>query len=82
MNDEYLTGTLYPSKRYTGRLIPIGKFYNDYIGPYEVTPNVKEQQILNTTDRVLHKDVTIKEIPYFDVSNTSGGSTVYIGSEV
>ena len=52
-----------------------------YEGDYVVTPKV-EEQIMPTKDKVLLEDVTIKSIPYFNVGNNSGGSTVYIGSEV
>ena len=27
-------------------------------------------------------DVTVKKIPFYNVSNTAGGTTVYIGKEV
>ena len=50
-----------------------------YEGDYAVTPKIDEQTI-PTKDKFLVKDVTINPIPYFDVSNTSGGSTVYIGT--
>lgn len=52
-----------------------------YTGKYDVTPKVTEQ-MLRTKGKVLADDVRIKEIPYYDVSNTSGGSTIYIGNEV
>lgn len=52
-----------------------------YSGEYEVTPEV-EQQVLNTAQKFLEADVTIKEIPYSETSNTAGGSTVYIGKEL
>lgn len=55
--------------------------YTDYTGAYEVTPKVTEQS-LKTKDKHMTDDVTIKSIPFFNVSNTSGGSTAYIGSEV
>lgn len=55
--------------------------YIDYTGEYEVIPKV-EQQILNTKDRHMVDDVTVKAIPYFDVGNNAGGSTVYIAKEV
>lgn len=58
---------------------PVG--YVDYTGEYDVTPKVTEQS-LKTKDKHLTDDVTIKAIPYFNVGNNSGGSTVYIGSEV
>lgn len=52
-----------------------------YFGDYVVTPKVDEQ-MLKTKDKVLTDDVVIKSIPFFKVSNTNGGSTVYIGNEV
>lgn len=52
-----------------------------YIGDYIVTPKVKSQT-LQTSGKVMEDNVTIKSIPFFNVSNTSGGSTVFIGNEV
>lgn len=52
-----------------------------YTGEYTVTPKV-EAQTMPTKEKVMLDDVTIRAIPYFDVSNTSGGRTVYIGNEV
>ena len=49
-----------------------------YKGQYEVTPTVKGLT-LPTKERVLEEDIKILEIPFFNVSNTAGGSTVYIG---
>ena len=52
-----------------------------YTGDYEVTPKV-EKQTMPTKDKILINDMTIEAIPFYNVSNTSGGSTVFIGSEV
>lgn len=52
-----------------------------YTGEYTVTPKVNSQT-LETAKKLMINDVTIKAIPYYDVGNTSGGSTVYIGNEV
>ena len=52
-----------------------------YSGAYEVTPAVGSQTI-PTAKTFMAEDMTVCAIPYFDVGNTSGGSTVYIGSEV
>lgn len=52
-----------------------------YLGPYEITPMV-DLQTVPTAQKFMTKDMTINAIPYFDVGNTAGGSTVYIGSEV
>lgn len=50
-----------------------------YSGSYDVTPTV-DPQSLATKDKFMKDDVHIQSIPYFDVGNTSGGSTVYIGT--
>lgn len=55
--------------------MPVG--YEDYTGPYEVTPKV-ESQSLNTEDKHMAHDVTIKPIPYYEVSNQNG-KTIIIG---
>lgn len=52
-----------------------------YEGNYLVTPKVTEQT-MPTKDKVMRDDVTIKSIPFFNVGNTSGGTTAYIGNEV
>ena len=59
----------------------IGGNVEEYKGSYEVTPQVQEQT-LSTARKVMRDDIKVKEIPYFEVSNNSGGNTVYIGSEV
>ena len=56
----------------------IGGDTEEYKGSYEVTPSVDEQ-VLPTALKVMRNDLTIKEIPYAEVSNTSGGTTVIIG---
>ena len=71
----------------TSRLFPlsfdIGIEISDvkaYDGSYKVTPKVTEQ-VLETKNSYMKDDVTVIGIPYFDVSNASGGSTVYIADE-
>lgn len=58
-----------------------GMMPDHYEGEYEVTPKVNSQT-LETKEKYLVEDVKIKEIPYFDTSNISGGTTVYIGSDI
>lgn len=55
--------------------IPVG--YEDYVGPYTVTPKVGSQS-LGTADKHLAHDVTIEPIPYYEVSNQNG-KTIIIG---
>ena len=52
-----------------------------YNGDYIVTPKVKAQT-LPTKNKVMNDDVTINSVPFFNVSNISGGNTIYIASEV
>lgn len=52
-----------------------------YVGAYEITPKVDEQ-LIPTAQKFMTRNVTVKKIPYFDVGNTAGGSTVYIANEV
>lgn len=50
-----------------------------YDGEYEVTPMPYTSQILPTANLVMHNNVNIREIPYSEVSNLSGGVTATIG---
>ena len=52
-----------------------------YKGDYTVTPKVEKQE-LATRQKFLTENVKIKEIPFFEVSNTEGGQTVFIGKEL
>lgn len=55
--------------------------YEIYSGAYSVVPSTDEQT-LETATKLMTDDVTVTEIPMFSVTNTSGGNTVYIGTEV
>ena len=52
-----------------------------YAGEYAVTPTV-DGQTLATAQKLMQDDVTINPIPYYEVGNTSGGDTAYIGKEL
>ena len=51
---------------------------NRYGGEYTVTPQNAEQ-ILETQNRYLDDNIVVKEVPYHEVRNESGGTTVTIG---
>ena len=53
-----------------------------YNGEYIVTPKAFKEQTLKTNGKKMINDVTIKEVPYYETSNTDGGETVYIAGEV
>lgn len=52
-----------------------------YRGEYVVTPRVNGT-VLETAKKYMTDDVTVKAIPFYDVSNDSGGTTVYIANEL
>lgn len=64
-----------------GKAVVLRQEPEKYRGAYTVTPKT-ERQTLETAGKLLTDNVAVREIPYYDVSNTSGGSTVYIGREV
>lgn len=69
--------------KFTKLTLPSDVVYDlpTYDGEYTVTPSDREQ-IIPTKDNVMLDDITVRAIPFFTVSNTSGGNTVYIGREV
>ena len=52
-----------------------------YEGDYEVTPSTYNDKVMATQNMVMSKDVTIRKIPQFEVSNTADGKTLIIGEE-
>ena len=52
-----------------------------YTGDYVVTPLAHEQTVLKTKGKAMTDDVTVLEVPYYEISNPTG-DTVYIASEV
>ena len=55
-----------------------GEFIPTYEGDYIVIPSV-EPQSLSTKNTKMAQDLGIAAIPYAEVSNTAGGTTVTIG---
>lgn len=52
----------------------------EYSGPYDITP-LFTAQVLPTAKKLMQKDVTIRKIPQYEVSNDSNGYTLIIGDE-
>ena len=50
----------------------------NYEGPYEIRPAVQVQE-LQTAEKRMEFNLLVQEIPYMEVSNTSGGTTATIG---
>lgn len=64
------------ANKYEQEQIPI------YNGEYMITPLAFEQTTLETQGKKLVNNMVIKEIPYYETSNLSGGTTVYIAGQV
>lgn len=53
-----------------------------YEGEYNVIPKAYEEQVLQTKEKTLLENVTVQKVPYYEVSNSSGGNTVNIAIEI
>lgn len=87
-----LVGTLTGVQGITGCIVQNGQMTgllatatianaNPYEGDYEVTPTV-EGLVMETRQKYMTDDVTIRAIPFYEVGNNTGGNTVYIASEI
>lgn len=65
-----------------GKYIIIFEDAEEYDGEYVVIPLAERQTVLETAEKLLLENIVVKEIPYYETSNSAGGDTVYIGSEV
>lgn len=52
-----------------------------YTGEYVVTPLAHEQTVLETSGKRMADDVTVRKVPYYEVSNLTG-KTVYIANTI
>lgn len=52
-----------------------------YEGEYDVAPSTYSDKVLATQNLVMTKDVTVRKIPQFEVSNEANGKTLIIGEE-
>ena len=74
-----LSATISPKSKLIGELSkPIG--YINYNGTYEITPKTKEQ-IIETENKHMSRNMLIKEIPFYEVSNEKG-ETIIIGGDI
>ena len=62
-----------------GRLTITGRCQDDtYDGTYEVTPTFSKQT-LNTYNKLMTDDLTVRPIEVSRTSNPQGGNTIFIG---
>lgn len=76
-----LIGEFGRPQKLTGTL-KVTKEYDTYLGSYLVVPKANEKQVLRTQNRIMKDDVTVLEVPYYEVSNEHNGTTVYIAKGV
>lgn len=82
-----LSGTLTERKGLLGKLaMAVSEVIIDhsehYEGQYTVTPSASTEIVLETADKVMDANVTVREIPFYKTSNVADGYTAYIGTEV
>lgn len=53
-----------------------------YDGEYAVVPSTENDQLLETAQKLMDANVKVNKVPYAEVTNTMGGTTATIGSEV
>lgn len=53
-----------------------------YEGPYEVTPRAHNEVVLDTMNKTMEADVTVRRVPYYETSNLFDGKTAYIAEEI
>ncbi|MBQ3456624.1 MAG: hypothetical protein IJG36_09310 [Synergistaceae bacterium] len=58
--------------------VQAGGSYPAYEGSYEIEPSAGTQ-VLPTRNRLMTEDITVREIAYQEVTNSSGGKTITIG---
>lgn len=87
--EDTLSGTIKDGGQIQGRLQSEGVLIGEvgfphcdypkaYDGDYDVTPR-SYAQTLDTNDKYMREDVTIRQIPYYETSNDFG-ETIYIGT--
>ena len=73
------TGKRFTAQFSEGAVVTVRDETDYYDGDYQITPGV-EEQTLATAKKTMLNDLTVKAIPVFNVSNTSGGTTFYIAT--
>lgn len=58
-----------------GLVVENGHTVSWYEGPYEAVPT-RAEQVLATEHRTMRRDVTVREIPYYETSNPYGKTYV------
>lgn len=82
---DKITGNISPVRKISGNItygVGEGDVSPIYEGDYNILPLAFQETVLPTKDKKLINDIVVKEIPYFETSNPSGGNTVYIAGQI
>lgn len=74
-----IQGTITPESTLSG-IVSMPETFEWFSGEYRVVPAVASK-VLRTKDKLMADDVTVESIPYYEVSNPQGGSTIMIGDD-
>lgn len=68
-NHGVITASVVEHKKLTGYIRTGTSSFKPYLGDYEIIP-YKDDIVLETQNKYMTEDLTIKEIPYAQVGNT------------
>jgi len=83
--DKITTGNISPINQISGNItygIGKGEVTPIYEGKYNISPLAFEETVLLTKNKKMTENIIVKEIPYYETSNLSGGTTVYIAGQI
>ena len=82
---DKITGNISPINQISGNItygVGTGETTSIYEGQYDILPLAFEKTVLLTKNKRLTENLIIEEIPYYETTNLSGGTTVYIAGQV
>lgn len=85
MDQTIVNGNIFPIKTISGNItygIGEGDTPIIYEGDYDVIPLAFQETVLKTKNKKLVDNIVVKEIPYYETTNLSGGNTVYIAGQI
>lgn len=89
MNNNF-HGDFKPYGTLSGNLSPMGQLhgviqnqqvYPQYTGETDVIPKARQDQVLETANKLVVDNIIVHEVPYEETHNESG-TTVYIAKEI
>ena len=85
MDQTTVNGNISPIMTISGNItygVGEGDTSTVYDGDYSVIPLAFQETVLKTRNKKLVDNIIVKEIPYYETTNLSGGNTVYIAGHI